>query len=1057
MKYFNCNSQKTLISLSFIFVFFFASLSHEVNAQSSQYSIFGGYRDVKVTPLFYSKQGFLFGALHNSNRYMYSKDNGRTWAFFKHSMDLTKESYAFNYFMNTSFYSNYKREIFYTEANKVYRVDTLTFETTLLKEFEKGDDIQSIGFTDSGKIYVKNYRRLVKLDKNWNVEKMIFMVSSSGSVAIDRKDSLHICQSGSGTLFYVDDRLNIIRSQVFNDDIYNDWLYRNGKAVYFHDKISFDLGSTWKNWYSGARVVQGADDNFYAFPLNTVVKMRENGTFEVIQDIYTDDIPCASATGDIIYLVDSIVHYDAASQMITVFQPKSVKEFTSSIMEITDSTLLMNDHINEFNFFTKNLKRVECDIFNCYRDVKRIGQTTWIGANGGGNGTAISRDNRVSWELINPESFSSSYRLDYSFQAKNSAQFLSNDYTNILSSRDTFVTFDMLNVHVNPGSEYNKSTFCSSGAMVSRGGFVGEYSVAVNGFTSFQISEHEKIFNFETDYFEDIIYLVTRSHDSTFVYVTSLEKVLEKYYVGNLRGYDLRVLTDKYGQVIVYNQDMILISRDRCKTFKNITPNFPEFESITDVEITFNNQLWISTVGLGLVRYDDYTIDANKLQLQYFIDSNANCIYDSGEELISGDYHVLANNVKYQYKSDIAESDIITFNDSLVIKPLVDSDIFSLCQSSFAIQFSDTMRAQRLFVPLNKLIDCNALEVSLSTPIMRRCFDIIYHGKVTNIGTVNNGDGTLNLTFDKSIIFKSISLPVISQTDSSVVVKLGGLRVNEHLYFKALVNISCESSIGEEHCIKAEVVELETSCLKGKNVYEECRPNVGAFDPNDKMLFVNGRQNSLYFDQGDKIEYLIRFQNTGTDTAFNVRVTDIIDPSFDINSLKIIGSSHDYSYSIYGRNLEVLFNNILLVDSFKNEALSHGFFKFEISLDSTVLDGREVDNTAEIFFDFNEPIITNTVKTIVGFPSYSTDIKKDNKFTVVPNPNTGLFEIELEGHLISDDYFVSIFDMFGQIVYENISGGQIYDYGGILERGTYILKIVKENKVEGYTKVMILK
>jgi uncharacterized repeat protein (TIGR01451 family) len=592
---------------------------------------------------------------------------------------------------------------------------------------------------------------------------------------------------------------------------------------------------------------------------------------------------------------------------------------------------------------------------------------------------------------------------------------------------------------------------------VSRGGFVGEYTVAVNGFTRFQVSENEKIFNFETDYFEDIIYLVTRSNDSAFVYVTSLEKVLEKYYIGNLRGYDLRVLTDKYGQVIVYNQDKILISRDKCKTFKDITPDFPEFESITDVEITFDNQLWISTVGLGLVRYDDYTVDANMLHLQYFIDSDADCIYDTGEELVSGDYFVLANNTTYQYRSDIAESVIVTFNDSLVIKPLVDSDIFSLCQSAFALQFSDAMRSQRLFVPLRKLIDCNAFEVSLSTPIMRRCFDIIYHGKVTNIGTVNNGDGTLNLTFDKSIIFKSISLPVINQTDSSIVVDLGGLGVNEHLNFKALVNISCESAIGEEHCIKAEVVELGTSCLKGKNVYEECRPNVGAFDPNDKMLFVNGRQNSLYFDQGDNIEYLIRFQNTGTDTAFNVRVTDFIDPSFDINSLKIIGSSHDYSYRIYGRNLEVLFDNIQLVDSFKNEALSHGFFKFEISLDSTVLDGREVDNTAEIFFDFNEPIITNTVKTIVGFPSYAADIKNENKFVVVPNPNTGLFKIELEGHLISDDYFVNIYDMLGQTVYKNISGGQIYDFGGLLESGTYILKIVKENAVVGYTKVIVLK
>jgi hypothetical protein len=453
MKFYHYNSQKTFISLSFIYVFFFACLSHEANSQSSQYSIFGGYRDVKVSPLFFSKQGTLFGALHDSNRYLYSTDKGRTWAFFKHSMDLTKESHTYNYFMNTSFYSNSKREIFYTEANKVYRVDTLTFETTLLMEFEKGDDIQSIGFTDSGKIYVKNYRRLVKLDKDWNVEKMIFMVSSSGSVAIDRKDSLHICQSGTGTLVYVDDGLNIIRSQVFNDDSFNDRMFRNGRALFFHDQISFDLGSTWKQWYSSARVVQGADDNFYAFPFNITVKMRENGTSEVIEYTYPYNEPCASATGDIIYFSDSIFLYDAASKMISVIQPKCVKEFTSSIMAIADSTLLMNEHSSEFNFFTKNLKKVECPFFDCYRDVKRIGQTTWLGTSDSGFRTTISRDNRVTWEPINPSGFDYSYRLEYSYQAKNSAQFLFNDYEDILRTTDTFVTFDMLDVFVNPGSE----------------------------------------------------------------------------------------------------------------------------------------------------------------------------------------------------------------------------------------------------------------------------------------------------------------------------------------------------------------------------------------------------------------------------------------------------------------------------------------------------------------------------------------------------------------------------------------------------------------------------
>jgi hypothetical protein len=49
---------------------------------------------------------------------------------------------------------------------------------------------------------------------------------------------------------------------------------------------------------------------------------------------------------------------------------------------------------------------------------------------------------------------------------------------------------------------------------------------------------------------------------------------------------------------------------------------------------------------------------------------------------------------------------------------------------------------------------------------------------------------------------------------------------------------------------------------------ENCTPNTGAYDPNDKQGFPTGFGAKHYIRPGTELEYLIRFQNTGTDTAF---------------------------------------------------------------------------------------------------------------------------------------------------------------------------------------------
>lgn len=151
-----------------------------------------------------------------------------------------------------------------------------------------------------------------------------------------------------------------------------------------------------------------------------------------------------------------------------------------------------------------------------------------------------------------------------------------------------------------------------------------------------------------------------------------------------------------------------------------------------------------------------------------------------------------------------------------------------------------------------------------------------------------------------------------------------------------------------------------------------------AYDPNDKRANPVGFLEEHYTLIGEDLEYTIRFQNTGNDTAFNVFIEDILDPDLDMSSLQILSASHlmEVKINTDTRLLTFSFPNILLPDSLVNEPLSHGFVKFLIKARGTISEGTRIENYAEIFFDANLPIITNTTHNtfVSGFPILVSDV-----------------------------------------------------------------------------------
>ncbi len=150
---------------------------------------------------------------------------------------------------------------------------------------------------------------------------------------------------------------------------------------------------------------------------------------------------------------------------------------------------------------------------------------------------------------------------------------------------------------------------------------------------------------------------------------------------------------------------------------------------------------------------------------------------------------------------------------------------------------------------------------------------------------------------------------------------------------------------------------------------QECGVVVASCDPNDKTAIPVGLNDEHIIRPNQPIDYKIRFQNTGSDTAFKVVVVDTLSPLLDPRTLEIGASSHPYHLEIYpGGILHFVFQPIALPDSNVNEVESHGYLKFKIRQQPDLPDGTVIENTAAIYFDQNAPVFTNTAFHTIGYP-----------------------------------------------------------------------------------------
>ncbi len=247
------------------------------------------------------------------------------------------------------------------------------------------------------------------------------------------------------------------------------------------------------------------------------------------------------------------------------------------------------------------------------------------------------------------------------------------------------------------------------------------------------------------------------------------------------------------------------------------------------------------------------------------------------------------------------------------------------------------------------------------------------------------------------------------------------------------------------------------------SIFEFCEDNIGSFDPNDKQGFPEGVGEDHILEANTSIKYKIRFQNTGTDTAFTVVIRDTISEHLDLSTIQILGASHPYEvgFTPY-RELSFTFDDILLPDSTTNEPASHGFIQYQIRQNADLPLGTVIENRAGIYFDFNDPIITNTVFHTIGeiggdFVSIANPSSSSVQLKVVPNPFRENAFIEI-GQELDGAVFLEIFDIAGKrvsLVDISPEGGRLYFKMDGQAPGIYTFRISDNIGIRGYGKFVV--
>ena len=299
---------------------------------------------------------------------------------------------------------------------------------------------------------------------------------------------------------------------------------------------------------------------------------------------------------------------------------------------------------------------------------------------------------------------------------------------------------------------------------------------------------------------------------------------------------------------------------------------------------------------------------------------------------------------------------------------------------------------------------CEDLEVQIFNPSAppRPGFNFYNILQIVNEGSQTIGSGTVQFDYDSKLIFQSIQSTdenfEIVQNTSGFNIEFTNLEVGNSI--KANVNFTCPATLplGTKVTNTATYLTITQDVNSANNKSELVQTVVGSYDPND-ILESHGPE--IIFDDfsisDEYLYYTIRFQNLGTAAATFIKIENFIDAQLDRSTFQMLSSSHDYVVTKTEDNLEWFFEDIQLPAAETDEDGSQGYVYFKIKPIAGYGIGDIIPNAADIYFDFNEAVVTNTFETNF-VETLSMEGFTFNAFNLSPNPANVFLNITINNY-----------------------------------------------------------
>lgn len=319
---------------------------------------------------------------------------------------------------------------------------------------------------------------------------------------------------------------------------------------------------------------------------------------------------------------------------------------------------------------------------------------------------------------------------------------------------------------------------------------------------------------------------------------------------------------------------------------------------------------------------------------------------------------------------------------------------------------------------------------------------------IRNTGTTVH-DVQVRLTYDPALTFIASSFPP-TDTVPMLLWDLDSLAMGGDTTVEVLFHLDPLAPLGGLLSGMAEILPMDEDVDPTNNTVTYSDTIVGSYDPNDKQVFPSKLLPEIV-EAGTRVDYRIRFQNTGTYPAQRVLITDTLSTDLQLETFRFEMASHPCTWFIRDGAVHFVFNDIMLPDSATDEPGSHGLAVFSLMPSTGLMNGDHVHNEANIYFDFNVPVITDPAILTIDLTTALRTLDQPS-VTAYPVPTSGSLNVRHDADMNGGT--ASVIDARGRVVKQVPLRGDLTNLDLTpLPTGQYTIRLEKEGRVLGTTVV----